>query len=150
MHLPIIIRRPTITSTRKNTSQQVVYPFDVIKSVVQTRPTTSSSSSIPQPGMIQTGRELLRAHGPKVFWRGMSVACLRALPVNAIVFPIYEASVAGLGRLDPAHRMRRVESLRAEEAAAKAAKAAAVAKGAAGGDGPAAAAAGVEGRIPAV
>ncbi len=101
--------------------------------------------------MVETGRELLRLHGPRVFFRGMSVALLRALPVNCIVFPVYEFSVGALGRVDPAHRQQRqqqefqrVESLKAAAAAARAGGGGG--EGAGGPDGPP----GVEGRIPAV
>lgn len=116
----------------------VVYPCDVIKSVVQTRP---ASTAHPPLGMWATGKELLRAHGPRVFFRGMSVALLRALPVNCIVFPVYEASVQALGKVDPAHRQeyRRLESLKAKQALVVGDGDEAVAGGAAG----------EEGRIPA-
>lgn len=95
----------------------VVYPCDVIKSVVQTRPAAQRGG---KGGMWATGQELLRAHGPRVFFRGMSVALLRALPVNCIVFPVYESSVTAMGRLDPARRdeFRRVESMKARKARA--------------------------------
>ena len=75
----------------------VVFPFDVLKSIVQTRPLTSHGGK--ELGMMATASELLRTRGPKVFFSGMSVALLRALPVNCIVFPVYEGSVRALGQL---------------------------------------------------
>lgn len=42
-----------------------------------------------QPGMVQTAKDLLHAHGPLVFWRGMA-ANLMGLSHVAIQFPIYE------------------------------------------------------------
>ena len=74
----------------------VVFPFDVIKSIVQTRPLSQGGKDL---GMMATARELLRTRGPKVFFRGMSVALMRALPVNCIVFPVYEGTVKVLGQL---------------------------------------------------
>lgn len=78
-------------------SWAVVYPFDYLKSIVQTQPLEG------RRGMVSIAQELLRTKGPTVFFRGMSVAVLRALPVNSIVFPVYEWTVAGLGRIDSAH-----------------------------------------------
>ena len=84
-------------------SWAVVYPIDVIKTTVQTQ-----RGSGPRPGMLNTAAELLRTKGPSVFFRGMSVALMRALPVNCIVFPVYEWTVEFLGNVDSAHSTRRV------------------------------------------
>lgn len=84
-------------------SWAVVYPMDVLKSVVQTQPLTGVGS---QQSMLGTARDLLRSKGPRVFFRGMSVALVRALPVNCIVFPVYEYTVGFLGKVDSAHDTR--------------------------------------------
>jgi hypothetical protein len=64
--------------------------------------------------MLNTAAELLRTKGSAVFFRGMSVALMRALPVNCIVFPVYEWTVEFLGNVDSAHSTRRAAKPPAE------------------------------------
>jgi hypothetical protein len=73
-------------------SWAIVYPIDVVKTVVQT-------STARGQGALALCQSLLAQQGPGVFFRGMSVALLRALPVNAIVFPAYEGTVRVLSRM---------------------------------------------------
>jgi hypothetical protein len=58
--------------------------------------------------MLKTATSLLEKKGLAVFFRGMSVALLRALPVNCIVFPVYEWTVEFLGNVDTVHSTRRI------------------------------------------
>lgn len=84
-------------------SWAVVYPIDVIKTTMQTQ-----QGSGPRVGMLKTATSLLEKKGLAVFFRGMSVALLRALPVNCIVFPVYEWTVEFLGDVDTVHSTRRI------------------------------------------
>jgi ornithine carrier protein len=58
------------------------YPFDVIKSFVQSRPKHVS--------MKAAFKFLYRKHGVSHFYRGISVTMVRAFPVSAINFLTYE------------------------------------------------------------
>ncbi|EWM25764.1 solute carrier family 25 member 45 [Nannochloropsis gaditana] len=79
----------------------IVYPVDVIKTVMQTQRGTG-----PRHGMLETGLRLWRTEGLGVFFRGASIAMVRALPVNCIVFPVYEWTVEFLGKIDSLHSTR--------------------------------------------
>lgn len=74
-------------------SWAVVYPVDVIKSVVQIQPLTAPPE---QRSVWGTIRRLYAKEGLAVFWRGLGVTLLRAFPVNGIVFPTYEMTVSTL------------------------------------------------------
>jgi len=58
------------------------YPADVIKSNIQF--TTNGTS------FIECARQLYRAHGSKVFFRGLTPTLVRSFPVNATIFGTYE------------------------------------------------------------
>jgi solute carrier family 25 carnitine/acylcarnitine transporter 20/29 len=64
-------------------SWTTVYPFDVIKSTIQ-------SSSGENRSIIQTARLLYQRHGNSVFFRGLGTTIVRAFPVNASTFFCYE------------------------------------------------------------
>eukprot|EP00537_Pseudo-nitzschia_pungens_P016391 CAMPEP_0172400812 /NCGR_PEP_ID=MMETSP1061-20121228/47749_1 /TAXON_ID=37318 /ORGANISM="Pseudo-nitzschia pungens, Strain cf. pungens" /LENGTH=396 /DNA_ID=CAMNT_0013134229 /DNA_START=333 /DNA_END=1523 /DNA_ORIENTATION=+ len=65
----------------------IVYPFDVIKTQIQTAPIDTPRSERTISVVFQ---RILREHGWRKFTRGLSVTCLRAFPVNGIIFPVYE------------------------------------------------------------
>lgn len=71
-----------------------IYPFDVIKSYVQTATDVASTDSrgkIVKPlSTIGTALMLYKQHGFSVFTRGMGITVARAFPVNAIVFYLHE------------------------------------------------------------
>jgi solute carrier family 25 carnitine/acylcarnitine transporter 20/29 len=62
-----------------------VYPFDVIKTRIQTMPATETDV-----GIISVGKKLYAEYGTKVFFRGLSTTMARAFPVNGITFLVYE------------------------------------------------------------
>mmetsp|Transcript_5548 Transcript_5548/g.13891 ORF Transcript_5548/g.13891 Transcript_5548/m.13891 type:complete len:373 (-) Transcript_5548:34-1152(-) len=71
----------------------IIYPFDVIKSKIQTSPLESRL----RKGMWTVGHDLIREHGWKHMFRGLGVTLVRAFPVNAIIFPVYEFVLVQLG-----------------------------------------------------
>lgn len=71
----------------------IIYPFDVIKSRIQ----TSSLERHLQKGMWTVGSDIVREHGWKHMFRGLGVTLVRAFPVNAIIFPVYEFVLMQIG-----------------------------------------------------
>ncbi|KAL3809234.1 hypothetical protein ACHAXA_005282 [Cyclostephanos tholiformis] len=71
----------------------IIYPFDVIKTHIQTSPLDEHS----RKGMWTVGRELVRERGWRYMFRGLGITVCRAFPVNAIIFPTYEAVLLQLG-----------------------------------------------------
>lgn len=71
-----------------------IYPFDVIKSHVQTATevaSTGGGGKVVKPlGTLRTVQHLYKRHGLSVFTRGMGITVARAFPVNAIVFYLHE------------------------------------------------------------
>jgi solute carrier family 25 carnitine/acylcarnitine transporter 20/29 len=66
-------------------SWTTVYPFDVIKSTIQ-----SNNSGSENRGILSTARVLYQRHGHSVFFRGLGTTIVRAFPVNASTFFCYE------------------------------------------------------------
>jgi solute carrier family 25 carnitine/acylcarnitine transporter 20/29 len=60
------------------------YPFDIIKTRIQTAPLDAPSLKI-----ATVARSLIRKEGFLSLYRGLGVTLIRAFPVNAILFPIY-------------------------------------------------------------
>ncbi|KAF9897317.1 hypothetical protein BX616_005814 [Lobosporangium transversale] len=58
------------------------------------------SSSVPYKGMVDCALRSYRSEGLGVFVRGMTPAVLRAFPVNAVTFFVYELVMAELQRND--------------------------------------------------
>jgi hypothetical protein len=71
----------------------IIYPFDVIKSRMQTSPLDRNL----QKGMWTVGSDLVKKHGWQYMFRGLGVTLVRAFPVNAIIFPVYEFTLMQLG-----------------------------------------------------
>ena len=69
------------------TSWLVVYPFDVIKTTIQTGTSTTSGSST---SFVAVTKRLYAQNGMSVFFRGLGTTIARAFPVNAITFFGYE------------------------------------------------------------
>ncbi|XP_071601683.1 solute carrier family 25 member 47 isoform X2 [Heliangelus exortis] len=61
-------------------------PMDVIKSRMQ----TDESEQHKYKGLIHCARESVRKEGAKVLFKGLSLNCIRAFPVNMVVFVTYE------------------------------------------------------------
>lgn len=71
----------------------IIYPFDVIKTRIQTSPLDCRH----REGMWAVGRGMVREHGWRHMFRGLGVTLARAFPVNAIIFPTYEFVLLQLG-----------------------------------------------------
>ncbi|NXA41791.1 S2547 protein, partial [Eudromia elegans] len=62
-------------------------PMDVLKSRLQ----TDESGQHKYRGLVHCARESVRQEGVKVLCKGLGLNCLRAFPVNMVVFVTYEA-----------------------------------------------------------
>ncbi|KAM6131027.1 LOW QUALITY PROTEIN: solute carrier family 25 member 47 [Pterocles gutturalis] len=62
-------------------------PLDVLKSRMQ----TDESDQHKYKGLIHCARESVRKEGAKVLFKGLGLNCIRAFPVNMVVFVTYEA-----------------------------------------------------------
>jgi solute carrier family 25 carnitine/acylcarnitine transporter 20/29 len=71
----------------------LIYPFDVVKTRIQTAPL---ETPIEKRRMVYMFRKVLDEHGWRFFFRGLGVTLLRAFPVNAIIFPVYEITLEHL------------------------------------------------------
>jgi len=71
-----------------------VYPFDVVKTTIQTRNVSVAGSGQPpcQPvqGIFPVAKSLYNQHGINVFYRGLGTTVMRAFLVNGIIFLGYE------------------------------------------------------------
>lgn len=65
----------------------IVYPVDVIKTRIQTAPLDTPRAQLT---IWKVGQTIVRQHGWRYLFRGLGVALVRAFPVNATLFPIYE------------------------------------------------------------
>jgi len=68
----------------------IIYPFDVIKTRIQTSPL---DTPIEERRMSFVFRHIVQENGWRFFFRGLGVTLLRAFPVNAIIFPVYEVTI---------------------------------------------------------
>jgi solute carrier family 25 (mitochondrial carnitine/acylcarnitine transporter), member 20/29 len=75
----------------------MVYPFDVIKTQIQTMPLTEDAQ---KRKIIAVTRKLVQQHGWQRLFRGLSVTCVRAFPVNGIIFPVYEYTLMHICALE--------------------------------------------------
>lgn len=67
----------------------VSYPFDVIKSAIQTLPVDYKSG---EHKIAYQTRQLYRLGGWRIFFSGLGTACVRAFPCSAVTFYGYEKS----------------------------------------------------------
>lgn len=72
------------------TGWSVVFPFDVVKSRMQTKAAS---------GVLACVADVFRVHGLRGFYNGWSAAVLRAFPANGALFLAYEASQRVLARV---------------------------------------------------
>ncbi|SCU96303.1 LADA_0H00188g1_1 [Lachancea dasiensis] len=72
----------------------MVYPFDVIKSVMQ-------SDNLREPvhgkNVVEVARYIYRVRGPKAFFKGFGPTMLRSLPVNGATFTTFEMAMRMMG-----------------------------------------------------
>jgi solute carrier family 25 carnitine/acylcarnitine transporter 20/29 len=77
-------------------SAGVTYPFDVMKSRIQTLPDSAPAIA---SSMRHTAGEMLREQGWRSFYKGLSPALVRSIPTNAVTFLVYESTLAHLTAL---------------------------------------------------
>eukprot|EP00456_Euglypha_rotunda_P034784 TRINITY_DN26832_c0_g1_i9.p1 TRINITY_DN26832_c0_g1~~TRINITY_DN26832_c0_g1_i9.p1 ORF type:complete len:114 (+),score=8.38 TRINITY_DN26832_c0_g1_i9:83-424(+) len=66
------------------------YPFDVLKSQIQTLPDDTPAK---EQKMLSVARIMYEREGWRYFVRGIGPALIRSVPVNAVTFWIYEESL---------------------------------------------------------
>lgn len=71
------------------------YPFDVIKSVIQTAPPGTPPAQL---RIVAVARAKYSQHGARFFFRGLAPTLLRAVPVSAVTFYVYERVLDLFGR----------------------------------------------------
>ncbi len=71
------------------------YPFDVLKSVVQTLPENTPSNQLK---MSYIAKIHYRQHGFKWFFTGLGPTLVRAVPVSAVTFYVFEKCLDLFGR----------------------------------------------------
>jgi len=68
----------------------LVYPVDIVKSIVQTQPLSTEAKD---SRMLGIASRLVKKHGWRYLFHGLSVTVIRAFPVNGMIFPVYELSM---------------------------------------------------------
>ncbi|KAF9901155.1 hypothetical protein BX616_002357 [Lobosporangium transversale] len=66
----------------------VVFPIDLVKSVVQKEVLVSNPK---YSGAFDCARDIVRREGVRGLYRGLSVTCYRAMPIHSLNFLVYEA-----------------------------------------------------------
>lgn len=69
----------------------IVYPFDVIKTKIQTAPLDATGPAV---NIWKVGAELVAKHGFGHLFRGLPITLIRGFPVNGTIFPVYEFTLA--------------------------------------------------------
>lgn len=64
-------------------SWAIVYPIDIAKTLIQMSERSSTST-------LKVLTEQYNQHGVRHLYRGLGTTVVRSLPVNAVVFPVYE------------------------------------------------------------
>ncbi len=72
----------------------IIYPFDVIKSRIQTGPLDV------RRGMWTVTQDIVEEHGWRHMFLGLGVTLARAFPVNAIIFHVYEFVLVQLSDIE--------------------------------------------------
>ena len=71
------------------------YPFDVLKSAIQTAPSTTPPHQLKIWHVAKTN---YKQYGPSYFFRGLGPTLVRAVPVSAVTFLVYEWCMDLVGR----------------------------------------------------
>ncbi|KAI1320021.1 hypothetical protein EDD11_002353 [Mortierella claussenii] len=66
----------------------VVFPIDLVKSVVQKEVLVSNPR---YSGALDCAKDIVRREGVRGLYRGLSVTCYRAMPIHSLNFLVYEA-----------------------------------------------------------
>ena len=66
-----------------------VYPVDVVKTRLQAQPLDKPQYK----GVVDCFVKIVKADGPSVLFRGLGATLLRAFPLNAVTFAVYELTL---------------------------------------------------------
>ena len=72
----------------------LAYPFDTLKTHLQTLPASAGSH---ERGMLTVAQRLVSEHGVSSLYRGLSTCLVRAFPVNAVTFLVYKRTLDLMG-----------------------------------------------------
>lgn len=72
----------------------LAYPFDTLKTHLQTLPASAGSH---ERGMLTVAQRLVYEHGVSSLYRGLSTCLVRAFPVNAVTFLVYKRTLDLMG-----------------------------------------------------
>lgn len=72
-----------------------VMPVDVVSTRIQCSPEGEAGHGS-QRSLAAVTRQIWREGGIRAFYRGLPTAVVRGVVMNAVVFPVYESTVAGL------------------------------------------------------
>mmetsp|Transcript_52577 Transcript_52577/g.151589 ORF Transcript_52577/g.151589 Transcript_52577/m.151589 type:complete len:329 (+) Transcript_52577:114-1100(+) len=75
----------------------VIYPFDIIKTRIQTAP---METPIEKRRIVTIARNIIQNEGVGALFRGLNVTVIRAFPVNGIIFPVYEYVLMKMAELE--------------------------------------------------
>lgn len=75
----------------------VIYPFDIIKTRIQTGPI---DAPLEERRIYAVARNMVQKSGVKSLFRGLNITVIRAFPVNAIIFPVYEYVLMKISELE--------------------------------------------------
>ena len=75
----------------------VIYPFDVIKTKIQTFP---MDTPLEKRRIFAVGQDIVQKRGFSALFRGLNVTIIRAFPVNGIIFPVYEYCLMKMAQLE--------------------------------------------------
>ena len=68
------------------------YPLDVVMSRMQAQGAQTKFQD-QRRGMVWHVRDMYRKEGARAFFKGMAPCILRAFPVNAVIFLVYEQTM---------------------------------------------------------
>lgn len=75
----------------------MIYPFDIIKTKIQTCPI---DTPLEKRRILAVGQNIVRQEGIMALFRGLNITVIRAFPVNGIIFPVYEYCLMKMAELE--------------------------------------------------
>jgi hypothetical protein len=75
----------------------MIYPIDIIKTRIQTTP---MDTPVQDRRIMSVGMEIVQKQGWRHLFRGLNITCIRAFPVNGIIFPVYEYTLMQVAALE--------------------------------------------------
>jgi solute carrier family 25 carnitine/acylcarnitine transporter 20/29 len=69
------------------------YPFDVVKSVIQTQPTNEQGKPLAYKNMVDCMKHIYAREGWKGFTKGIGPTVIRSFPASGAGFAVYELTL---------------------------------------------------------